>query len=87
MSDPLLCYVLPLQVPFIGASQINNLFPSPPTLGPALTAPTPTRVRDGAGPTGGWSAMGTPVRWASGQHGGGGGGGGDEEVAACPRPG
>lgn len=45
--------------------------------------PPPTRVRAGAGPTGGWGAVGPPVGWASSQHGGGGGG---EETAACPGP-
>lgn len=61
---------------------------SSPPEGPSHTRtlsqpPPPTRVRAGAGPTGGWGAVGPPVVWASGQHGGGSGG---EKTAACPGP-
>lgn len=50
---------------------------------PLSQTPPPTRVRAGAGPTGGLGAVGPPVWWASGQHGDG---GGSEETAACPGP-
>lgn len=79
MSDPSCPMPRDSRSPFWGFTDKQAL------PGPSLPAPTPTRVRAGAGPTGGWGAMGPPVRWASGQHGGG--GGGDEKVAACPRPG
>lgn len=57
---------------FPGALPHQDRLPQPPP---------PTRVRAGAGPTGGWGAVGPPVGWASSQHGGGG-----EETAACPGP-
>lgn len=42
LSESLLCYVLLLQVPFIGASQINNLFPTlPPRTSSSSSHPYP----------------------------------------------
>ena len=67
----------------LGAPPQNNLCPGAlPQQDPLSQPPPHTRVRAGA-PTGGWSAVGPPVGWASGQHGGGGCG---EETAACPGP-
>lgn len=66
-----------------GAPPKNNPSRTLPHQDRLSQRPPPTRVRAGAGPTGGWGAVGPPVGWVSSQHGGS---GGSEETAACPDP-
>lgn len=89
---PLALLAFPGQTPLLGRSKTSSpdLWAPPSCLGPAAGShPLPTRVKAGAGPTGGWGAVGPPVGWASGQHGGGdssSGGGEGTDWAAPSRP-
>lgn len=87
MSNPfLLFHASPLHdSSTLGGSPQNNLFSGAlPHQDHLSQPPPPTRVRAGAGPTGGWGAVGPPGGWSSGQHGGS---GSAEKATACPWPG